>query len=62
LRKHAGDYVAMARSTAATCRAMTEAMRGEDASRIEPARKALEAAVDPEEKIVQDVNAFCQVP
>jgi hypothetical protein len=60
LHKLARDYVTMARGTASSARAMAEAMRGEDASRIEPARKGLEAAVDPEERIVRDINTFCQ--
>ena len=62
LKKHAGDYVAMARNTAAASRSLTEAMRGEDATRIETARKSLENAVDPEERILRAVNAFCQTP
>lgn len=62
LKKHASDYVSMARATASASHTLAEAMRGEDATRIETARKALEAAVDPEERIVRDVNAFCQAP
>jgi len=53
------EYKTMAEKAAAATRKLAEAVDKTDATKLEEAQKELDAATDPEDKLVDKINEFC---
>jgi hypothetical protein len=62
LQQRAAQYKEMATRGAAAARALAAVIESRDTGRIESANDALQRAVEPEDRIIEAINVFCQAP
>ena len=53
------EYKTMSEKAAAATRKLAEAVDQTDSAKLEAAQKELDAATDPEDKLVDKINEFC---
>jgi methyl-accepting chemotaxis protein len=62
LKKHVGDYQAMAQRASTTSRDVASAVEAKDGDRIDKAQKEFDQIVKQEDELVNKINSYCQAP
>jgi hypothetical protein len=60
LKKHSGDYQAMAKKAADTARQVAEAVETNNLDKAQSAQKEFDDIVKKEDQLVNNINNFCQ--
>ena len=59
LQQRAGQYQQMAKRSSAAARELSAALNTQDETTIQRASLALQAAVEPEDQVIESINALC---